>query len=70
MTMDELENAGLFIGWLERADTDAQADEYNIRPMLLRTLENPNWVKAETPASLKIIEGPLDRCPDAAQYVP
>ena len=69
MTLEELESEGLFIGWLEKEDTGQQGDEYNTRPMLFRSLDDPTWVRAETAASLKIIESPLERCADAVQYV-
>ena len=69
MSLDELESKGFFIGWLEKDDPETKPDEYNTRPMMFRTLDNPTWVKGETAASLKIIEGPLNKCADAAQYV-
>jgi len=70
MTRSALEDAGLFIAWLERDDPDTPANDYVTRPMLLRTLENPRWQKSETPAVIEILDSPLDRCEDAAQYVP
>lgn len=70
MTLAALEDAGLFIAWLERDDPDTPANAYVTNPILMRTLENPVWQKGESPAGLAIIESPLDRCEDAAQYVP
>ena len=71
MTLAALEDAGLFIAWLERDDPDnTSANEYVTDPVLLRTLDNPAWHKGESPAGLTIIQTPLDRCEDAANYVP
>ena len=69
MTLQKLEDAGFFIAWLEKEDPSTQADEYITRPMQFRTLDNPAWQKGETPAVLAILESPLNRCEDAAQYV-
>lgn len=68
MALADLEAEGLFIAWLEKADPAAKADEYNARPMMYRKLDSENWSKGETPAVMKIIESPLERCQDAAQY--
>ncbi|MFK7789548.1 MAG: hypothetical protein AB8C95_08685 [Phycisphaeraceae bacterium] len=69
MTLEELEEAGLFIAWLEKNDDRVQANEYVTNPRQYRTLDDPAWKRGETPAVIAILEGPLDRCEDAAQYV-
>lgn len=68
MALAELERAGLFIAWLEKADTTPKGSAYNSRPMMYRTLDNTAWSKGETLAVTKIIESPQERCKDAVQY--
>ena len=68
MTLSDLEAAGMFVGWLEKEDPNGLVNEFGTRPMLYRTLSQPQWVKADTPRSLDIIEGPYDKCADAKRY--
>lgn len=68
MSLSDLEAAGMFIAWLEKEDPNGIVNEFGTRPMLYRTLSQPQWVKADTPKTLDIIEGPYDKCADAKRY--
>ena len=71
MTLDEIEEEGMFIAWLERIDPKANEDmalfgegyEY-------RLPEGDKWYKSADPGYQKIIRDLYERCPTARVCLP
>jgi len=70
MTRQELEQNGLFIGWLQKTDPEATDDTMMMEGgYLYRRVDGTQWWAAGAPRVDQILRAPYERCKDAQPFL-
>lgn len=71
MTLQELEQNGLFIGWLQKTDAELEGDELQIMEggYEYRRVGGTQWWSTNSPRVDQILRAPYERCEDAQPFL-
>jgi|GEM_PF-2402696 len=74
MSLQELEEKGLFIGWLQKTEPvkggqSSSPDFMEIDSITYRRLDGTRWYKDSSPEMNKIFNAPYEKCKNAQIYV-
>lgn len=68
MTVEQLEEKGIFIGWLQKIDPEQFDESIMSEGHMYRAVDGKDWVPVYEPEVEKIINMPYQRCSDARPF--